>query len=388
MQSAELTLYPETAAIYFLLDGVQVVYVGQTQDLRNSFQIQRHLEKTYQRVRYVPVGKADLDAVEMACIVYFKPKYNRMRHTKKISAEQAETKVRRLLSDDDLDQLGVTRRAPCKYEYDYPRPSVTVDCVVFGFDLADKRDPLKVLLIQRNSEPYAKCWAIPGGFVETNDIGGGESLERAAQRELEEETGLRLEFEQLPPSSQTHVPHVLKDGTTLPPNWYPDDEPRHVPAYLEQLYTFGAPRRDPRGRVISVAYLVLVRAADYVPQGGSDASQAKWVGIQDALTRNLAFDHAEVLSKAITRLQGKIRYEPIGFNLLPDEFALSDLRDLYAGVLQRELDLSNFRKRVLATGVLSETGHLTEGSGRPAALYRFNKTAYDQAVKTGFNFEI
>jgi 8-oxo-dGTP diphosphatase len=167
-----------------------------------------------------------------------------------------------------------------------------------------------------------------------------------------------------------------------------DDEPDRVPAHLEQLYTFGAPGRDPRGRVISVAYFVLVRAHDYKPEGGSDASQALWVGMGDALSRQLAFDHREILVKALTRVQNKIRYEPIGFNLLPSEFTLTDLRRLYEGLLQRELDPSNFRKRVLATHVLVETSEVTQGPGRPAALYRFNKQAYDQAVKTGFNFEI
>jgi len=241
-----------------------------------------------------------------------------------------------------------------KYSYEFPRPSLTVDCVVFGFDPNDATDPLKVLLIQRKDEPFINHWALPGGFVEVSDVTGeqGESLEEAAKRELEEETNIRL-------------------------------------AYLEQLYTFGTPGRDPRGRVVSVAYFALVRTADYKPVGGSDASLAIWMGVEKALGRlPLAFDHKDILNTAVTRLRAKIRYAPIGFNLLPPKFTLSDLRVLYEGILGRKLDPSNFRKRVLATGILKETGQAQRGQHRPAPYYRFNKEAYKEAVRDGFNFEI
>jgi 8-oxo-dGTP diphosphatase len=372
MRSGEIQLYPATSAVYFLLDVGRVVYVGRTSDLRNSFNIARHADKKFQQLRYVEVPLEDLDRCEMACIVFFAPKYNKERHTKKVSAAEAEACVREILSDDDLELLGVERRVPVKYEYDYPKADVTVDCVVFGFDYRDAEDPFKVLLIQRRDEPFQKHWALPGGFVE---FGGrvlsseGESLERAAQRELEEETGLHL--------------------NVCGPNDKPENDTSGVPAYLEQLYTFGAPKRDPRGRVISVAYFVLVRTSDYEPKAGSDASQAVWVGVRRALDLKLAFDHREILNMALTRVRNKIRYEPIGFNMLPEEFTLSEIRALYEGITQRELDPSNFRKRVLATNVLVETGGTAQGQGgRPAQLYAFDKQAYDTAVRNGFNFEI
>jgi len=371
MNSGELQLYPAVPAVYFLLDAGQVVYVGQASDLRNTFKVSRHKDKKFQQLRYVEVPLEELDRREMACIVFFAPKYNKERHTKKVSVEEAEACAREMLSDDDLEFLGIERRVPVKYEYDYPKADVTVDCVVFGFDATDTEDPFKVLLIQRREDPFQKHWALPGGFVEfggKNMSNKGERLERAAQRELEEETGLHL--------------------SVCGPNGKPEDA-SGVPAYLEQLYTFGAPRRDPRGRVISVAYFVLVRASDYEPKAGSDASQAVWIGVRKALDLRLAFDHREILDMALTRVRNKIRYEPIGFNLLPSEFTLSDIRSLYEGITQRELDPSNFRKRVLATGVLVETGDVTQGQGgRPAQLYQFYKAAYEKAEQDGFNFEI
>jgi 8-oxo-dGTP diphosphatase len=386
--TAELSIYPEVSAVYFLIQDMTVVYVGQTKDLRNSFQVARHADKMFNRMMYVAVPASVLDDCETACIVYFKPKYNRQRGTKHVTPEAAEAKVRGILSEDDLALLGIERRTPCKYEYDYPRPSVTVDCVVFGFDPNDAKDPLKVLMIQRKAPPYENCWALPGGFVEVDDTFGGESLERAAQRELEEETGLKIDIpDPNPPPPRTRS----ADGEYEEAygGWARvASEEKRPPSHLEQLYTFGAPRRDPRGRVISVAYFVLVRATDYTPQGSSDAVRALWVGMGAAMSLPLAFDHGAILTKALTRLQGKIRYEPIGFNLLPAEFTLGDLRALYEGILQRQLDPSNFRKRVLASNVLKETGEATQGTGRPAKLYSFDKKAYDRAVKDGFNFEI
>jgi 8-oxo-dGTP diphosphatase len=245
------------------------------------------------------------------------------------------------------------------FTYPYPRPAVTVDCVVFGIEAAEPSGEgaalaCKVLLVQRKADPHKGKWALPGGFVEVSDTGGqGEGLEAAARRELKEETGLVVD-------------------------------------YLEQLYTFGAPRRDPRGRVISVAYYALVRSTDHHAHAGSDAADVRWFALpEDASpTPELAFDHREVLAMAIGRLQAKVRYAPIGFNLLSPRFTLSELQHLYEAVLQRDLDKRNFRKRVLAMGILAEAGRQQNVPHRAATLYRFDKRAYDRAVKQGLYFEV
>jgi 8-oxo-dGTP diphosphatase len=238
------------------------------------------------------------------------------------------------------------------FTYEYPHPAVTVDCVIFGLDLNDPAGMLRILLIRRADPPFAGGWAIPGGFVNID-----EDIEDAARRELEEETGIKV-------------------------------------AHLEQLYTFGKPMRDPRERVISVAHLALVQRANYKVQSGSDASDAQWFPV-DRVMRNepLAFDHREILQVALARLQAKVRYAPIGFNLMPEKFSLADLKKFYEALLCRPLDKGNFRKRILAMGILKEVG--TRDREVPAMsrsyramLYRFDKRAYDRAVKDGFNFEI
>ncbi len=243
-----------------------------------------------------------------------------------------------------------TKSAPPKcYHYDHPRPAVAVDCVIFGLDA---QSTLRLLLIRRRDAPFRGKWALPGGFVRVDDGGDqGEDLEAAARRELEEETGARV-------------------------------------AYLEQLATFGKPMRDPRGRVISVAYMALVRASDHAVVGGDDAAEAKWTPIQEALAASLAFDHGDVVRTAIARLQAKVRYAPIGFNLLPPTFSLGELQKVYEAVLLRPLDKRNFRRRVLAMEILAEAGQQENVPHRAAALYRFDKRAYDRAVRDGFHFEI
>src|ERR1041385_2430319 len=158
------------------------------------------------------------------------------------------------------------------HTYQYPRAALTVDCVVFGFDEGE----LKVLLIQRAGQPFKGKWALPGGFVRID-----ETLDQAARRELAEEAGLKNVF-------------------------------------LEQLYTFGAIHRDPRERVVSVAYFALVKLEPNTPKAATDAADARWFGISEV--PELAFDHAEILNTARTRLKGKVRYQPIGFALLPSKF--------------------------------------------------------------------
>ena len=227
------------------------------------------------------------------------------------------------------------------YTYEYPRGALTVDCVVFGLDDED----LKVLLIQRALPPFAGTWALPGGFVRVD-----ETLEDAARRELEEETGLRNVF-------------------------------------LEQLYTFGALDRDPRERVVSVAYYALVKLSDHTVQAATDARDAAWFAVHDV--PSLAFDHADVLQLAVDRLRGKLRYQPIGFELLPRKFTLSQLQHLYELVLERELDKRNFRKRVLAMDLLIETDEVQQDvAHRAARLYRFDERKYRRLAKAGFNFEL
>ncbi len=227
------------------------------------------------------------------------------------------------------------------YTYEYPRPSVTVDCVVFGLDEED----LKVLLVQRGLEPFKGRWALPGGFVRME-----ESLEDAARRELAEEAGVR-------------------------------------PGLLEQLYTFGEPGRDPRGRVITVAYFALVKLTDHKVQAATDASEAAWFSVWDM--PKLAFDHAEVVATALQRLKGKVRYQPIGFELLPPKFTLTQLQRLYETILEKELDKRNFRKKILSMDLLEELDEVEQDvSHRAARLYRFDHKKYKQLEKAGFNFEL
>jgi 8-oxo-dGTP diphosphatase len=214
------------------------------------------------------------------------------------------------------------------YTYDHPRPALTVDVVIFTL----REERLQVLLVQRRSEPFAGEWALPGGFVEID-----ESLEAAAARELDEETGVEE-------------------------------------AYLEQLYTYGEPDRDPRGRVISVAYYALIPAGTRVQfEGGSDAAEARWFSIE-ALP-SLAFDHAEIVSYALRRLRYKLEYSAVGFQLLPGEFTLSELQDTYEIILGEKLDKRNFRRRIQGAGIIEETPNTRAGEGRPARLYRYRADA-------------
>jgi 8-oxo-dGTP diphosphatase len=223
------------------------------------------------------------------------------------------------------------------FTYAYPRPALTVDCVIFGWDGA----ALKVLLIRRGAEPFLGQWALPGGFVQME-----ESLEAAAKRELQEETG-------------------LKD------------------VYMEQLATLGAPDRDPRGRVVSVAYFSLINLAGNTPVASTDASDADWFSM-DTLP-GLAFDHSGILKIALERLRGKISYRPVGFELLPQKFPLSELQRIYEAILGSPMDKRNFRKKVLSTGLLRQIGEKEKGvAHRAAQLFSFDEDRYRQLTEDGF----
>ncbi len=226
------------------------------------------------------------------------------------------------------------------FTYEYPRPSLTVDCVIFGLD----NESLKVLLIERLHDPFANTWALPGGFVDMD-----ETIERAAQRELEEETGI------------------------------PD-------MFMEQLYTFGGVDRDPRGRVVSVAYYSLVNLSDCKVVAGSDARQAKWFAV-DNLPK-LAFDHDKIMETAINRIKNKVRYQPIGFELLPEKFTITQLQSLYEMVLGRILDKRNFRKKFLKMNLLQELDAQQNVPHRAAKFYKFDKENYKNLEAKGFLFEV
>jgi 8-oxo-dGTP diphosphatase len=219
---------------------------------------------------------------------------------------------------------------------------VAVDAIVFGYS----NNQLMVLLIRRKYGEQKGQWALPGGFVKDD-----EGLDTAVVRELQEEAGISVSF-------------------------------------LEQLYTFGDQvDRDPRFRVISVAYFALVNPSRLVLKADTDADDAQWFPIQELPV--LAFDHADIIRMAVARLQSKLKYQPIGFDLLPEQFLFSDLEQLYATILNQDIDRRNFRKKILSLGVVEETTQkVQQQSGRPAMLFRFNKRKYQKLQKEGISFEI
>ena len=222
--------------------------------------------------------------------------------------------------------------------YDYPRPAVTTDCVIFGYDGKE----LKVLLIERGIEPFKGCWAFPGGFLNMD-----EDALAGARRELKEETGLE-------------------------------------DAFIEQFHTFSEPGRDPRGRVITIAHYALVKIQEV--EGGDDAAQARWFPIGEVPP--LAFDHDRILRMAMSRLKEKIHFEPVGFELLPDVFTMPQLQNLYEAILEVHFDRRNFASKMLKLGILEDTGDRPAGaSSRIPVSYRFNKEKYNELKAKGFRLE-
>ena len=225
-----------------------------------------------------------------------------------------------------------------KYSYKYPHPCVTTDCVIFGFDGSE----LQVLLVERGIEPFKGRWAFPGGFVKMD-----ESCEEGALRELKEETGL-------------------------------------TGAYIEQFHAFSDPARDPRERVITVAYYALVRIQEVT--AGDDAARAKWFHLHKV--PSLAFDHDLILRAALTRLRERIHFEPIGFELLPEKFTMKELQNLYEAILDVRFDRANFSKKMLHFNILTQLDETVWPTPkREANLYRFNETCYNEMKEKGFRLE-
>ena len=214
----------------------------------------------------------------------------------------------------------------------------TVDVVLFCMD----NNELKTLLVKRKYEPFKGSWALPGGFIDKS-----ETTDQAAKRELKEETGIDA-------------------------------------AYLEQLYTFGGPDRDPRGHVITIAYFALLRNCPD-PISGSDAAESEWHSIKKL--PNLAFDHKEILKYAIERLQNKFEYTTASFNLLPTKFTLTELQRVYEEILGKELDKRNFRKKILSLDILEATGDMRkQGASRPAELYKLSNKKFTKLKDKGILF--
>ncbi|MCP9235877.1 NUDIX domain-containing protein [Lewinella sp. JB7] len=223
----------------------------------------------------------------------------------------------------------------------YFKSAFTVDSVIFGFD----EGALKILLIRRSEEPFDDYWALPGYFVRQD-----EDLDEAAQRTLRETTGLEN-------------------------------------VYLEQVHTFGSPGRHEFGRVITVAYYSLVKIADFTPRADGLSRDVKWHDL-DAVS-GLAFDHDEIVRTATEKLKRSIRTRPVGFELLPPEFTLTDLQHLYEAIWETRLEKRNFRKKILSMKLLVDLERMQEGvAHRPARLYRFDEDRYHELTREGFNFEL
>lgn len=228
-----------------------------------------------------------------------------------------------------------------KYHYEYERPALATDCVIFGFDGGE----LKLLLLEREKEPFKNKWALPGGFVFME-----ETTEESAQRILLEKTGIKNVF-------------------------------------IEQLYTFSATGRDPRERIVSVAYYALVNSLQYQLTAGRDTVKTEWFELSKL--PQLAFDHAQIVQTAIGRLKGKVSYQPIGFELLDEKFTLSQLQSLYEAILETPVDKRNFRRKILGMGLLKALDEKEKNVARKAArFYSFDKKAYQELTKKGLYFEL
>ena len=225
-----------------------------------------------------------------------------------------------------------------QYHYKYPHPSVTTDCVIFGFD----GTKLNVLLIERGIEPFKGRWAFPGGFLRMD-----EPAESGALRELREETGLKA-------------------------------------AYIKQFHTFSDPNRDPRERVLTIAYYALVRMEEV--KGGDDAASAAWFPLDEV--PSLAFDHDLILRTALNELRRQIHFEPVGFELLPEKFTIKELQHLYEAILDVRFDRRNFYNKMRHLGILTQLDETIFNSPQKEAfLFKFNRQKYIELKQKGFKLE-
>lgn len=218
---------------------------------------------------------------------------------------------------------------------------LSIDCVIFGFD----HGKLKILLIKRNEEPFINTWALPGNLVAVD-----EDLNGAARMILKEISGLDSVF-------------------------------------LEQVKTFGEIDRHPIGRVITTAYFALINSENLELHPGSLAEKAEWVALEDV--RQLAFDHNNILQACVNHLRKSIRNKPIGFELLPQKFTLSELQDLYEAIIRQKLDKRNFRKKILSMNILIDNKEQQmKVAHRPARLYEFDEERYKVFLNEGFVFDL
>jgi 8-oxo-dGTP diphosphatase len=211
---------------------------------------------------------------------------------------------------------------------------VAVDTVIFTIQSGE----LKVLLVKRKIPPFIGQHAIPGGFVLDE-----EDLDQAALHEFQEETGV-------------------------------------AEVYLERPYSFGDPRRDPRGRIVSVSYFALI-SADHTLQAGTDASEANWWPIKEL--PSLAFDHSQILNYALERLRNKLEYMTVGFQLLPEKFTLTELQKVYEAILDKQLDKRNFRRKMTLLKILRPLKEYQRAGHRPAQLFRFAANRFEKLKEKG-----
>jgi len=227
-----------------------------------------------------------------------------------------------------------------KFSYEYPHPAVTVDCVIFGFD----GKSLRILLIERGVEPFRGSWALPGGFVKID-----EKVEDAAIRELQEETNVRG-------------------------------------VYMSQLSVFSEVDRDPRERVITVAFYALVKPSDHDVIGGDDAASASWFSLDDYPT--LVFDHELIVKAAFAQLQRNFRAGNVGLELFEDKFSISQLYTLHSLVTKKEIDRRNFYKKVTSYNYIEPTNEkMSETPHKPSQLFSIDRKAYDDEIRYSYNLQ-
>ncbi len=219
--------------------------------------------------------------------------------------------------------------------------NISIDCAVFGFE----NSSLEVLLIKRARNPFKNSWALPGGFIKKKEL-----VEKAAERILQDSTGIKN-------------------------------------LYMEEVSVFDSIYRFPNRRVITIAYFALISPEKYKLTTGVDTTDVKWIKLNEI--PELPFDHNQIINVALSKLRTRVRYRPIGFELLPNKFTLPRLQMLYEVILDKKLDKRNFRKKIMKMHLLKSLKEKDKNNlKRAAALYQFDKQTYNKLKKDGFNFEI